>query len=162
MNAAAGRNPLESFANYSQVYEVAKGTGKLIEPRTFIYPGCEGITMADLIKAFEGDIGRLQESTVYAYNILLQSGDLQGKDEMVRMARAAGLPYNVDVDREENAAYIATLLLNAGLSHTKFINTITNCFNSLVYNFVLIFTKITFEISKCGFIIFFRQFLQHG
>lgn len=115
MNTVSGRNPLESFSDFSSLYKPANGAGKLIEPHTFIYPGCDGITMNELVKAFEGDIGKLQESTVYAYNILLHSGNVHGKDEMIKMARAAGLPYNVDVDKEENAPYIATLLLNAGM-----------------------------------------------
>lgn len=114
MNLLAGRGLIESFSEFSNEY-TPYGNFKLVEPKNHIYPGCLNVTMADLIKAFDGDHLKLHTTVQYAYQELLaQSATKDAKETLMKMAYAVGLPYNVNTDREENAPYIATLLMYAG------------------------------------------------
>lgn len=90
------------------------GKFKIMESVSDNYPGCNKVTMKDLVALFDGDALKLQKTAQYAFselNSALPEG--KAKDNMVRMARAAGLPYNVELN-DENAPFIATLLLNYG------------------------------------------------
>ena len=102
----------EGFAPYSAEYEIT-GKEKLIEPRTMIYPGCHDITMADLENAFEGDNMKLQKAVQYSFVELMSKLDKSGKENLLKIAYATGLPYNVKFN-DENAPLIATILLNYG------------------------------------------------
>jgi hypothetical protein len=117
MNLLAGRGILESFSNYAEYSSDYKpyGNMKLIEPQTMLYPGCESVTMDDLYKLFKGDNEKMQTSVQYSFQELMEQ--LKSKDEkevLIRIAYAAGLPYNLSFDKPETAPYIATLLVNYG------------------------------------------------
>jgi small basic protein len=113
MNVISGRGIFESFTNYSAEY---KGSGaKMLEPKTMLYPGCESVTMDDLYKMFEGDKAKLQNSVQYSFQeLLLKANTKSSKELVMKLAYAAGLPYNLSFDKPETAPYIATLLVNYG------------------------------------------------
>jgi len=114
MNILSGRGILESFGDYSSDYKPYKDT-KLIEPKTAIMPGCENITMQDLIALFEGDHEKFKNTVQYSFQELMKSSKSKdSKDELMKIARYAGLPYNVSFDKPETAPFIATLLVNYG------------------------------------------------
>lgn len=113
MNLLSGRGVFESFADYSSEYKPSGA--KLLEPRTMIYPGCEDITMEALHKMFEGDHTKFQNSVQYAFQeLMLRSKTKDSKELLMKLAYAAGLPYNLSFDKPETAPYIATLLVNYG------------------------------------------------
>lgn len=117
MNLLSGRGILESFSNYAEYSKEYKpyGNMKLIEPKNMLYPGCEKVTMGELYKLFEGDNEKLQTSVQYSFQELMKN--IKSKDEkdmLVKIAYAAGLPYNLSFDNPETAPYIATLLVNYG------------------------------------------------
>jgi hypothetical protein len=90
------------------------GKFKLIESLSDNYPGCNKVTLKDLLALFNGDALKLQKTVQYAFselNASLPAG--KDKENLLKIARAAGLPYNVDLD-DESAPFIATLLLNYG------------------------------------------------
>lgn len=113
INVLSGRGFLESFANYSSEYKPA-GNFKLLEPKTAIYPGCQTVTMNDLLQAFDGDNIKLQTAVQYSYAQLLnQAKDKNSKETLMKMAYAVGLPYNVNFT-DENSGLIATMLMYNG------------------------------------------------
>lgn len=113
MNVVSGRGVFESFSNYSSEY---KGSGaKMLEPKTMLYPGCSDVTMDDLYKMFEGDTSKMQNAVQYSFQeLLLKSKTKDSKELVMKLAYAAGLPYNLSFDKPETAPYIATLLVNYG------------------------------------------------
>lgn len=112
-NLIAGRGFLESFSPFSKDYE-ANPAFTLIEPKSIIYPGCHNITMKDLLAAFENDKAKLQDNVEYAYRQLINQSQTKDSQKLLEMlSRATGLPYNVDIT-DENAPYIATLLMYHG------------------------------------------------
>lgn len=114
MNALSGRGLFETFADYTGAY-VPEGGFTLIEPKTMIYPGCNNITMDDLYKAFEGDSLKMQHAVQYSFKQLMaKSKSENSKDLLIKVAYAAGLPYNLSFSKPETAPYIATLLVNYG------------------------------------------------
>lgn len=114
MNALSGRGLFESFAEYSPEYKT-EGKFTLIEPRTMIYPGCHDITMDDLYKAFSGDQLKMQDAVQYSFKQLMaKTKSENAKELLIKIAYAAGLPYNLSFDKPETAPYIATLLVNYG------------------------------------------------
>jgi hypothetical protein len=120
MNIASGRQFLESFtdknvyADYSKEYK-PYGNQKLVEPKINVYPGCQNITMQDLLNAFGGDQQKLLETTQYAFKELYQATQSKDvKNKLTSLAYATGLPYNINWEYPETAPYIATLLVNAG------------------------------------------------
>jgi len=115
MNIASGRGVFESFSNYSSEY---KGSGgKMLEPKTMLYPGCSDVTMDDLYKMFEGNQTKMQNSVQYSFQeLLLKSKTKDSKELVMKLAYAAGLPYNLSFDKPETAPYIATLLVNYGFA----------------------------------------------
>jgi hypothetical protein len=89
------------------------GKFKLMESLSDNYPGCNKVTLKDLLTLFNGDAPKLQKTVQYAFselNVVLAGKD---KENLLRIARAAGLPYNVELS-DENAPLIATILLNYG------------------------------------------------
>jgi hypothetical protein len=117
-NKLSGRGYFESFADYSADYK-PYGDFKLIEPHAAIYPGCVDITMDQIVAAFDGDHAKLKSTVNYAYKeLLVKSHDKPAKDQVMQIAHAVGLPYNVDISKPENASYLATLLVNAGFQLT--------------------------------------------
>jgi small basic protein len=113
MNVLSGRGPLESFADFSSEYKASDS--KLIEPKTMLYPGCENITMDDLYKMFEGDHKKFANAVQYSFQeLMLRSKTKDNKELLMKIAYAAGLPYNLSFDKPETAPYIATLLVNYG------------------------------------------------
>lgn len=114
MNALSGRGLFETFADYTGKY-IPEGGFTLIEPKTMIYPGCHDITMEDLYNAFQGDRLKMQESVQYSFKQLMaKTKSENSKDLLIKIAYAAGLPYNLSFDKPETAPYIATLLVNYG------------------------------------------------
>jgi hypothetical protein len=113
MNLLSGRGALESFSNYSSEY---KSSGVvLLEPKLAIYPGCDSITMQDLYKMFDGDKTKFNNSVQYAFQELMaRTKTKDSKEMLMKIAYAAGLPYNMSFDKPETAPYIATLLVNYG------------------------------------------------
>jgi hypothetical protein len=112
-NILAGRGVFESYANYSKDYTPDE-KHKLIEPKLHVYPGCLNVKLEDLLKAFEGDNIKLQKTVVYAYQELVNKVQKSpAKEQLISIAHAAGLPYNVEVN-DENAPFIATLLMYVG------------------------------------------------
>lgn len=113
VNVMSGRKVLESFSEYSSTYK-SDSTAKLIEPKTAIYPGCLNMTIADLEKAFDGDQEKLSAATTLAFKELLSMAkDKPAKEKFMQIAYATGLPYNIQLT-DENAPYIATVLLYRG------------------------------------------------
>lgn len=123
VNVASNRSMLESYSNinsndyapYSKEYE-KHGNATLIEPQADIYPGCLSTTVADLLKIFENDQHKLQKSLQDAFSQLVNDKsfvDIDAKERLIRTARMAGLPYNIELN-DENAPFVATLLLNYG------------------------------------------------
>lgn len=114
MNLVSGRGILESFSPFSAEYKNENGS-KLIEPKTAIYPGCQNITMDDLIKIFGGDQEKMISTAQNSFRELLKMAKTKdGKESLTKTAYAAGLPYNMSFDKPETAPYIATLLVNYG------------------------------------------------
>lgn len=114
MNLLSGREVLESFGDYDPNYKPYKDT-KLIESQNVIFPGCENITMQDLLALFEGDRKKFTNTVQYSMQQLMKSSKSKdAKDELMKIARYIGLPYNISFDKPENAPYIATLLVNYG------------------------------------------------
>jgi hypothetical protein len=90
------------------------GKFKLIESLSDNYPGCNKVTLNDLLNIFNGDALKLQKTVQYAFSELNASLPVgKDKDNLLRIAHAAGLPYNVELS-DENAPFVATLLLNYG------------------------------------------------
>lgn len=121
MNAASGRSLFESYMNLDNMDNAADFSKTytpsdkftLLEPKNHIFPGCANITQADLLRIFDNDNYKLHKSAQHAFYELLQdsSADAEAKDRLLSMARKAGLPYNIEIN-DENAPYIATLLVN--------------------------------------------------
>lgn len=128
-NLLSGRSIFESYQNedYGQ-FSVDQtkytdllgnpaiiGQAKLIESSSDNYPGCNKVTMADLLALFDGDAMKLQKTVQYAMNDLMSKlpANSDAKTNLTKMARAVGLPYNVQLS-DENASLIATLLLQYG------------------------------------------------
>lgn len=116
MNLLSGRGFFESFSNYSSDYKPS-GNSKLLEPQTVLYPGCESVTMDDLIKLFDGDHSKFSNSVQYSFQeLMLRTKTKDSKELLMKIAYAAGLPYNLSFDKPETAPYIATLLVSYGFS----------------------------------------------
>jgi hypothetical protein len=86
----------------------------LMESQTDIFPGCIKVSMKDLLSLFDGDSTKLQNTVSNVFFELQKSLPKDKSEEnLLKMARAAGLPYNVEMN-DANAPLIATLLLNHG------------------------------------------------
>lgn len=116
MNVASGRTFLEAYSNvdntaeYSKIY-TSKNNFTLLDPSNEIYPGCSNIKYNDLLKMFDNDHYKLHKSAQYAYFQLLNTyKDSDDKERLLKIARKAGLPYNMELN-DENAPWIATILI---------------------------------------------------
>jgi hypothetical protein len=116
MNLLSGRGIFESFSNYSSDYKPS-GNSKLLEPKTALYPGCESVTMDDLVKVFDGDHSKFSNAVQYSFQeLMMRTKSKDSKEMLMKIAYAAGLPYNLSFDKPETAPYIATLLVNYGFN----------------------------------------------
>lgn len=113
VNVMSGRKILESFSDYSTDY-VSYGDQKLVEPKSILYPGCENVKLADLVAAFDGKKEELTKNVMYTYKELLEKyKDTETAAKIKRLARAAGLPNNIELN-DANAPHVATLLMYYG------------------------------------------------
>lgn len=127
-NLLSGRKLLESYNNLQGPYysdqskyntllgtPVVVGHAQLLDSSSDNYPGCNKITINDLIGLFDGDHMKLQTTVKYAINGLMHQlpDKSDAKNKLLVIAHAVGLPYNVELN-DQTAPYIATLLLNYG------------------------------------------------
>lgn len=111
MNVLSGRGVFESFGEFTPNAEV-KGEYTLISPKAMVYPGCVDVKVADLLAMFDGDKAQLQQAAQLSFQQLAHSvKDKPAKEQLERIARATGLPYNVEIN-DENAPFVATLFVN--------------------------------------------------
>lgn len=111
INLLSGRGFLE---NYAEFIKGQHDNSRLLEPKSMIYPGCTMIKVNDLLEAFNKDAVSLQNTVRYVFHQLMKSDlDVDAKNRLLRYARMAGLPYNVEIS-DETAPYIATLLMQYG------------------------------------------------
>ena len=118
VNMAAGRHFLESF---TQAEFTGNNTprGKLLEPQTMIYPGCEKFTIQQLVDAFGGDQEKLLKNVEQSFYDLMQKmpADTDARKKLEKMGRAVGLPYNMSLERGDDIApYLATILMYRGFT----------------------------------------------
>jgi hypothetical protein len=125
-NVLSGRGVFESFQNNQGPFYNDKskynnllgapaliGTSKIQESTTDNYPGCNKVTMADLVALFDGDKIKLQDTVQNVMAELMKVATGDAKDKLIKMSRYTGLPYNVEFN-DENAGLIATMLLQYG------------------------------------------------
>jgi hypothetical protein len=111
INLVSGRGFLENYANFVKEQVDNK---RLLEPKSVLYPGCMSITTEDLLTAFNRDNIQMQNTVRYVfYDLMRRDLDVDTKSRLLRYAKLAGLPYNLEVN-DENAPYIATLLMHYG------------------------------------------------
>lgn len=125
-NLLSGRGILESYENQGTFYSdqtkytnllgkpAVVGHATIMESQSDNYPGCNSVTMADLLSVFDGDHTKLQQTVQSSYIGLMNQlpADSDAKIKLEKITRAIGLPYNVELT-EKNAPIIATLLINA-------------------------------------------------
>jgi ABC-type multidrug transport system fused ATPase/permease subunit len=127
INVISGRQILESYTNmdmdtminnqeaHSKNYKKF-GNLTLIESQNEIYPGCKNIKLKDLLEMFDNDHYKLQNAVQSSFKQLLSHSSyttMKNKERLEKIAIAAGLPYNLEIN-DENAPWIATLLINYG------------------------------------------------
>ena len=118
INLLSGRQFLESFSDFTTNF-TPSGNQTLLEPKNVIYPGCLNVSLQDIYSAFDNDKIKLQTTVQHAYKLLLENAKTKDSKQLaIQIAYATGLPYNIDVTREENAPYIATLLMYFGFKIT--------------------------------------------
>jgi hypothetical protein len=127
INAASGRNLFESFLNMNLdgpgkfvITTPSPGSFPLLEPQNEIYPGCEGVTLAQLMSIFKDNHYELQTAAQHAFYMLLNDPTYTNSDvknRLLKTAYMAGLPYNMKLD-DHNAPWIASLLVNYGFMVT--------------------------------------------
>lgn len=133
-NLLSGRSILESYQNENQgnfYKDQTKynnllgepsiiGTANLIESQSDNYPGCNSVTVADLLNVFDGDHMKLQTTVKSSYVGLMNElpAESDAKTRLDKITRSIGLPYNVILN-EKSAPIIATLLINAGFVVNK-------------------------------------------
>lgn len=131
-NLMSGRGLLESYSDTAMSFSASQNEfmdllGKpttlnkltILESKTDNFPGCNGITIKDLLEVFDNDALKLQKGLSYTYHQLVQTMPPgEAKENLLKMARYTGLPYNVPLT-DENAPLISTLLLQVGYSISK-------------------------------------------
>lgn len=137
INLLSGRGPLES---YQELYEdsvpssftdkintLSDLLGKpakinnftLLESDTDEFIGCQNVKLDDLLAIFDNDAMKLQKTVQFTYHQLMEKMPKgTAKENLMRIARAAGLPYNVPLN-DENSSLIATILLQHGYHISK-------------------------------------------
>ena len=125
INVLSGRSFLESFTSYSGTPELAeflkdyKITNKmtLLESKSDLFPGCENVTMNDLVKLFDGDVSKFSKAVNVSFRELIATAkNKTAKDRIMTIAHYAGLNDNMTFDNPETAPYLATLLVNYGFN----------------------------------------------
>ena len=132
-NLAAGRKPWESFDNMSLFEDLGPyftdetkyktllnkpvkiNNFTLLDSKSDNYSSCDNIKLKNLLDVFDGDHMKLQKTVQFMYKELMNKlpENSDAKTRLLSIARVAGLPYNVTLS-DENAPYIATLLINGG------------------------------------------------
>lgn len=86
----------------------------LLDPKTDEFVGCQNVKLDDLLAIFDNDALKLQKTVQFTYHQLMEKMPKgTAKENLMRIARAAGLPYNVPLN-DENSSLIATMLLQHG------------------------------------------------
>lgn len=92
---------------------------KLLESKSDEFFGCQNVKLVDLLAIFDNDALKLQTTLEYTYAQLMEKMPKgTAKDNLIRMAKVAGLPYNVELN-DENSSFIATILLQHGYFISK-------------------------------------------
>lgn len=116
LNLLSGRGILE---NYAEFVKQQFDNKRLLEPKSMLYPGCTSITVNDLLSAFAQDQVRLQDTVRYVFmDLMKRDMDVDAKSRLLRYAKMAGLPYNVELS-DETAPLIATLLMHYGFKFSE-------------------------------------------
>lgn len=133
VNLLSGRGPLESYEDSvpssftdkigtltDLLGNPAKVNGlTLLEPNTDEFIGCQNVKLDDLLAIFDNDALKLQKTLQFTYHQLMEKMPKgTAKENLMRIARAAGLPYNVPLN-DENSSLIATILLQRGYYISK-------------------------------------------
>lgn len=132
INLLSGRGPLESyenalpnsvpssFANDNTNFTDLLGKPtkpnnfKILESHTDNYPGCDSVKLKDLLAVFNNDALKLQKTVQYTYHELMNKMPKgTPKENLQKIARSIGLPYNVELN-DANAPVISTMLLQYG------------------------------------------------
>lgn len=118
-----GKNSSEGFAPFTTDLSKLRtflgeptplNSQTIISPRANVYPGCENVKYQDLVDAFKGNTEEMQKHVMYTYSKLAGlSEDKTDPQQLEFIARAIGLPYNVELN-DENAPLVATMLMNYG------------------------------------------------
>ena len=130
-NLLSGRGMFESYDNVAMYHSDMKdytnllgkpaaiGHAKLQDSLSDNFPGCNSVTLKDLLNIFDGDHLKLQTNVEYAFTELNNTlTDKDAKNNLTKIAHAVGLPYNLELT-DANAPLIATLLLNHGYKITE-------------------------------------------
>lgn len=124
-NVASGRGFLESYENNGPYYAdetryqtllgqpAVIGTQKLIESSSDDYSGCVNVKMSDILSLFDNDHMKMQTSVQYVMQDLMSKLSGTPKDNLLKISRAIGYPYNFTVT-DDNAPLLATMLVNYG------------------------------------------------
>jgi hypothetical protein len=129
-NFMAGRGFLESYETYTNEASfysdmkkyttllgkpAAIGNALLLDSQSDNYSGCENVLLKDLLAIFDNNKLKMQQTVQYAFKELMQKlpAKSDAKLNLEKMARVAGLPYNIALN-DYNAPLIATILINYG------------------------------------------------
>jgi hypothetical protein len=98
----------------------AKANGfTMLESHTDEFIGCQNVKLSDLLAIFDNDAMKLQKTVQFTYHQLMEKMPKgTSKDNLMKIARYVGLPYNVPLN-DENSPFIASLLLQFGYSISK-------------------------------------------
>jgi hypothetical protein len=133
INLLSGRGPLESYEDSKpssftdKVNELTDLLGKpakvngftMLESHTDEFIGCQNVKLADLLAIFDNDAIKLQKTVEFTYQQLMEKMPKgTAKENLMRIARSVGLPYNVPLN-DENSPIIASLLLQHGYYISK-------------------------------------------
>jgi len=133
INLLSGRGPLESYQDsapgsfskdtkdtFDLLGKPTKPNGfKMLASKSDEFIGCQNVKLDDLLAIFDNDALKLQTTVQFTYQQLMEKMPKgTAKDNLIRIARAAGLPYNVELN-DENSAFIASILLQFGYSISK-------------------------------------------
>jgi hypothetical protein len=110
INLLSGRGPLESYedsapSSFSKdtkdTFDLLGNSTKpngftMLESKTDEFIGCQNVKLDDLLAIFDNDALKLQKTVQFTYQQLMEKMPKgTAKDNLIRMARAAGLPYNI-------------------------------------------------------------------
>lgn len=128
-NVLSGRSIFESYKNieYGSYHTDSSkylnllggpaviGNATLQESLSDNYPGCNKVTLKDLLALFDGDAMKLQQTVQNSISGLMRQlpDGSTPKHNLGVISRATGLPYNLELN-DKNAPLIATMLLQYG------------------------------------------------